>query len=115
MCWSTCCSWAWSPERRAEAPGRWLRIAVNCAYLFAAGPDDTLVFLGHRCEPLIHEALHALAAIRFGGVDVALRIGGNAMHAVELDGLPSPLAEGGQDFQRLPIQNVDAVILAIRQ
>src|SRR5258706_10151633 len=113
MCRGTCCNWAWTPDLRAEAQGGCLRIEMNGAYLLPARPDDALVFLGHRRQAFIHEALHALAAISFGGVDVALRIHGDAMHTVELPGLPSALTKSRQNFERLPVENVNPVILAI--
>ena len=35
-------------------------------------PEHALIFLGDRAQPFIDEFLHALPAIGFGGVDVAL-------------------------------------------
>jgi hypothetical protein len=37
------------------------------------------------------------------------------MHSVEFARLPSALAECGQDLQRLPVENMDAVVFAIGQ
>src|SRR5262249_15058430 len=51
------------------------------------GPDGALVHLGDGRETLVHKLLHTLTAVRLGGVEVALRIGRDAVHGVELAGL----------------------------
>src|SRR5882762_3124619 len=57
------------------------------------GPDHALVRFRHRPEPLVQEALQALSFPRLGRVDVALRVGRDAVHAVELARLPAAIAE----------------------
>src|SRR5690349_13179866 len=48
------------------------------------GPDRPLLLLRHRREALEHDLLQPLPAIRLGHVDVALRVGRDAVHGVEL-------------------------------
>src|SRR6266566_6550034 len=81
--------------------------------LFFRGPDDALVFFGDRSESLVYEPLHALPAIGFAGIDVALGIRGDAVHAVEFAGLPAAFAERGQELQGLTIDNMHAIVLTI--
>jgi|GEM_PF-3121110 len=65
----------WSAASGAEAMDELLDTDDSINALFAANDEMAL------------GALHALAAIGLRGVDVPLRIGGNAMHAVEFAGL----------------------------
>src|SRR5215472_2755024 len=76
-------------------------------------PDHTLVLLCYRSQSAIDEFLNPLATIGFRCVDIAFRIRGDAVHAVKFAGLPSALAESRQHFQRLSIQNVDAIIFSV--
>src|SRR5436190_15452069 len=52
-------------------------------------PEDALLCFRHWGETLVNELLHALASSRFGGVEIAPRISDDAMHGIELTGLPS--------------------------
>src|SRR5207249_1745199 len=77
------------------------------------GPHHSLIGFCDRREAFVSEFLNPLAAIRFGGVDVPLRIGGDAVHAVEFSRLPPALAERRQQIERLPIEDVHAIVLAV--
>src|SRR5690349_11318778 len=88
-------------------------IAIICLLLF--GPQDPLVLLGNRSQTFVHESLHALSAIGFGGVDVALGIRGDTVDRVELAGLAAAVAEAGQDFHRLAQHDVNLLVGSVRQ
>ena len=64
-------------------------------------------------DALVYELLHALAAIGLGRVDVAFRIGGDAVDAVEFARLPATFAERRQHFERVAIEDVHAVVFAV--
>jgi len=72
-----------------------------------------LIFCGDGGQSFIHELLDALAAVGFGRIDVALGIRRDAVHAVEFAGLAAAFAESGQDFERLPVEDVNAIVLAV--
>src|SRR5215470_12695282 len=77
-------------------------------------PDRPLILaLGDRLHPLVEEPLQAAAVVGFGRVDVALRVGGDAVHGVELAGHLAAVAEAREDFQRLAIENPDAFVFAV--
>ena len=59
--------------------------------------------LRDRRQPLVDELLQAPALVGLGRVDVALRIGRDAVDGEELAGLPAAVAEARQDLQRLAI------------
>jgi len=63
-------------------------------------PDDTLVLAHDRPEALVDEPLQPLSFIGFSCIDVALRIGRDAVHAKELAGLTPTVAEAGQELER---------------
>src|SRR5258706_15711566 len=79
------------------------------------GPDGALVLLGHRRETLVHELLQPLSAVRLGRVEVALRVGGDAVHRVELARLTAAVAEAREDGQRRAIEDVDLLVGAVGQ
>src|SRR5262249_13046869 len=79
------------------------------------GPDRSLIFLAHGGEALVHEPLDALAAISLRGVHVALGIRGNTVHGVELAGLPAAVAEAGQDFHVLALDDVDLFVGSVSE
>src|SRR6266496_5096989 len=76
-------------------------------------PHRSLVHLCHRRKPFIHELLQAPALVGLGSVDVALRIGGDAVHSVELTRLPPAVAEARQDFERITLDDVHLLIAAV--
>src|SRR5207302_10792489 len=59
------------------------------------------------------EALQAAAVVGFGRVDVALRVGGDAMDRVELSRHLAAVAEAREDFERLPIEDPDLLVVAV--
>src|SRR3970282_1255916 len=83
------------------------------ALLRSRRPQDALVLRSDRGHSLVDELLNALPFVGFRGVDVALRIGGDAVHAVELTRLPPAGAEAGEDFELLPVDDVDLLVLAV--
>src|SRR5262245_42190390 len=66
-----------------------------CGFVTGASPLD--------------ELLQPLSFPGFRGVQVALRIDGDAVHAVELARLPPPVTERRQLLERLPIDDPDAI------
>src|SRR6266567_3135719 len=92
-------------------PGRgvcqWTRLPLR--------PQCALVLFRHGSETFVDELLHTLAAVGFGGVYVAFRIGGDAVHGVELAGLASAVAEAGEHLKRFAVQDVDLLVRAVGQ
>src|SRR3954451_21700346 len=72
-----------------------------------------ILTLGHALHPLVEEALQAAAVVGLGGVDVPLRVGGYAVHGVELAGHLAAVAEAGQDLERLAIEDPHLLVLAV--
>ena len=56
-------------------------------------PHNALIFLGDRRQAFVYELLHTLTPVGLRGEDVAFRIGGNAVDAVEFTGLASSFSE----------------------
>ena len=83
------------------------------ANLLFCRPENSLVRLRHLRDPFIKEALHALPPIGFRRVDVAFGIRGDAVNAIEFAGLTTAFTECRQNLQRLPIDDVHAIILPI--
>ncbi len=73
-------------------------------------PGSVLVTGRH---PLVHEPLEALSLVRLGRVEVALRVDRDAVHAVELPGLPAAVAERRQLLQRLAIDDAHFLVHAV--
>src|SRR6266576_1381926 len=78
-------------------------------------PQHTLIFFRNRRLAFVNKLLHALAAVGLGGKEVALRIGSDAVHRVELAWLSPAIAEAGQNFERIAKEDVDFLIRAISQ
>src|SRR5215475_11088693 len=76
-------------------------------------PHHTLVLLGDCRQALVEELLDALAAVCFGGEDVAFGIGGDAMHGIKLARLPAAIAEAGQDLHGFASDDIHLLIGAI--
>src|SRR5262245_59214092 len=81
--------------------------------LLSRRPNYSLILLHNRRDTLINKPLYPLAAIRLRRIQVALRIGREAVDAVELPGLPPALAETREELQRVAQDHVDLRILAI--
>src|SRR5450432_2542705 len=78
-------------------------------------PGHALIAVWHGANASIDELLHALTFVGFGRVEVALGIGRDAVHAIELAGLASAVAERGDLLERLALDDADALVLAVRQ
>src|SRR2546428_780691 len=61
----------------------------------------------------VRELLDAFAFVRFGDEEVALRIDGEVVRAVELASPVPRTAEFADHLQRLPLEDVDALIRAV--
>src|SRR5271156_6612418 len=72
---------------------RWKTPRTVISLLVLAGPWNARVRTVHRAQTLVDELLHALAAVGFGGVDVALGVGGDAVQGVELARLASAISK----------------------
>src|SRR5882762_10932887 len=83
--------------------------------LFRSGPSrhSALVHLGHGRQSFVEEALDPLTFVGFRGVEVALRVDRDAVHAVERSGLAAAIAEGRQLFQRLAIDDFHLLVHAV--
>src|SRR5262249_34511191 len=78
------------------------------------GPDGALISSPlDGLKAFVHESLHTPAVERLAGVKVAFRVDCDAVHTVELTGLPSPSAEARQHLERLTIENPDLHVAAV--
>jgi hypothetical protein len=68
------------------------------------------VRLNAGAQPSVRELLHPLAFVRLGDEEVALRIDREIVGAVELARPSGRAAEGADNLQRLPAQDVDLLI-----
>src|SRR6266849_6492250 len=78
-------------------------------------PEHALIAARHRADALIDELLQALTFVGFRRVEIALGIGRNAVHAVELARLASAVAERGYFLERFAHDDADALVLAVCQ
>src|SRR5438093_1146548 len=78
-------------------------------------PDHALIFLRDRSETFVRELLHALALVGLRYIDVPFRVDRDAVRAEELTRLAPAVAEAGEQLQRLPLDDVDLLIAAVRQ
>src|SRR6185437_6631948 len=91
----TCCTSAVDPSgwsssaRRSQRRAR----AQRARRLSLLRPYDTLFFLCDRLQTFIEEPLNPRAVVRLGRVQVAFRVDGEIVDAVELSRLPSAVAE----------------------
>src|SRR3954465_9028102 len=77
-------------------------------------PDRSLILaLGYALHALVEEALQPAAVVGLGRIDVALRVGGDAVDGVELSGHLAAVAEAGEDLERLAIQDPYFLVVAI--
>src|SRR5580704_4612917 len=77
------------------------------------GPDYALVLCSYFGQAFVIEFLDSLAAEGFAGEDISFGVGGDAVDRVEFAGLAAAVAETGQHFHRLAIENVNCVVRAI--
>src|SRR2546427_8638064 len=81
--------------------------------LTRARPGHALAAAADRADALVDELLQALALVGLGRVEVALRVGGDAVHAEELAGLAAAVAEAGQLLQRLAQDDAHLLVAAV--
>src|SRR5271166_3205115 len=109
---SACCRRDLHRSRLPQRPGK---RPTSRACELELWPYDTLVLLCDRGQTLVNELLDALAAIGLRGINVALRIGGNAVHGVKLAGLPAAVPKAGQNLECVTQHDVDLLVCAVRQ
>src|SRR6266576_5683789 len=85
------------------------------AYLLFFRPQHALVFFCNWSQAFVHELLQTLSTVGFSRVDVALRIRGDAVHGVELTGLPPAVAKTRQRLKCVAQQNVNLFVSPVRQ
>src|SRR6267378_5949804 len=78
-----------------------------------ARPQHALAPARNRTDALVDEFLHALAFVRFRRIEVALGIGGDAVHAVELARLATAVSEVGDFLERVAQDNAHLLVLAV--
>ena len=78
-------------------------------------PQHSLIRFRYGSKSFVNELLDPLAAVSFGSVDVAFGIGGDAVDAIEFARLPPALAERRQHFQRVAVDDMNAVVFAVRK
>src|SRR5205823_5534687 len=93
-------------ESSKANPERW-------RLLRRTGPERALIFPGDRRDALVDEPLHAMPFVGLGGVQVALRIAGDDVDAVELARLPSAVAKRGQLFERVAAQDMNELVFSV--
>ena len=91
-------------NRKTGATGT--RLPAHCAIVSVTAA--TIAVADRR------KLLRALAGIDFRGIDIAVRVDGKIVNPVELAGRTAIAAERAGDGARLPIQNPDLVVLAVR-
>src|SRR5436309_15756214 len=76
-------------------------------------PNRSLILFRDGTQTFVQEPLHALASIGFRCIDVALGIGCDAVHGIELAGLASSVAEAGEDVERVAERNGDLFVRTV--
>src|SRR6185503_7450044 len=76
-------------------------------------PYGSLLLACHGAEPFIDELLQTFSFVGFRGVDIALRIHGDAVHGVELARLASTVAEAGELFEGVAAQDANLHVVAV--
>jgi hypothetical protein len=69
---------------------------------------------GDTAQTLVGELLDALALVRLGAIEVALRVRGDAVDAIELPRLAAAVAEAEKLFQRVAAKHVNLHVPAVR-
>src|SRR5580765_6607306 len=67
----------------------------------------------HLAHALVDELLQPFSLVRLGGVEVALRVRGDAVHAEELSRLAAAVAEVGELLERLAQDDAHLLIAAV--
>src|SRR5690242_6196001 len=78
-------------------------------------PESALVLAGNGRHAFVDEFLQPFSFPCLGCVQIALGIDRDAMHAIELSGLPATVTECRQFLQRLTINDMDFVVHSVRQ
>src|SRR5262245_638063 len=78
-------------------------------------PNRSLILLIHRRETLINKLLQSPSLIGLGCVDVALRIGSDAVNSKELARLPATVSKARQHLQRIALDYVHLLIATVSQ
>src|SRR5690348_16322399 len=81
----------------------------------ASRPDHSLIQARDGAEPFIYELLYSLPLVRLRRIDVALRVGCDAVHGEELTRLASAITEHRQNLERLTIHHVYTLVSAVRE
>src|SRR6516162_1582547 len=115
-------SWQVASQQRASSTQSLRRMQKNkreterrCNPLAPLRPEHALVAARHRADALIDEFLYPLTLVSFSRVEIALGIGRNAVHAVELTGLAPAVAERGYFLERFAHNDTDALVLTVCQ
>src|SRR6266851_7053805 len=87
--------------------------ATHYSPLSPLRPEHALIAGQHGADALVDELLQAFPFPGFGRVGVALRIGRDRVHAVELAGLASADAERGHLLERLAQDDAHPVVLPV--
>src|SRR5882672_8104033 len=66
-----------------------------------------------RPQAFVYELLDALPFVGLAGIDIALRVHGDAAHAVELARHTPAVAEARDDLERIAPQDEDLFVVAI--
>src|SRR5688572_3571144 len=77
-------------------------------------PHDSLLAGGDFANPSVDELLETLPLVRLRRVDVPLRIGRDAVDGVELAGLPSAVAKGGELLECVAAKHANLHVPAVR-
>src|SRR5262249_62284787 len=76
----------------------------------ALRPEHALVASDDVAHALVDELLDAFSFPGLGRVEVALGVGRDRVHAVELPGLAAAVAEGGDLLERVAHDDAQAVV-----
>src|SRR5712692_1900944 len=87
--------------------------ATHYSALSPLRPEHALIAGQHGPDALVDELLQPFPLPGFGRVDVALGIGRDAVHSVELAGLTSAVAERGHLLERLAHDDAHPVVLTV--
>src|SRR5262245_13638278 len=76
-------------------------------------PDRPLILRLDRPHTLVDELLHPFSLVGLGRVDVALRVGRDAVDREELSRLTAAVSEARENLERLAVHHVDLLVLAV--